>query len=113
WPLVPSLGVLIRIIKQTWVMRRLRLACAFETSGNEGSVSETQMCAGVEHGCPGRAAAASERPREVDPFDAWQSGPGDKQPPLALQIRGTPLGKRLIVDRIAPRWEHRRFCAET
>ena len=43
WLLVPRLGVLIRIDQATCVMRRMGLACSFEASGNEGSVSETQM----------------------------------------------------------------------
>src|SRR5215470_13700186 len=45
WLLVPRLGVLIRIDQATCVMRRMGLACSFETSGNEGSVSETRMVA--------------------------------------------------------------------
>ena len=46
WLLVPRLGALIRIDQATCVMRRMGLACSFETSGNDDSVSQTQMSAG-------------------------------------------------------------------
>jgi hypothetical protein len=58
--LVPHLGVLIRIDQATRVMRRLGLARSFETSGNEGSVSETQCLLGVKAAAAARPAPSSK-----------------------------------------------------
>src|SRR5215471_21466363 len=79
-------------------MRRMGLACSFETSGNEGSVSETQMSAGGQNEprhSPRRHGRSTSVSGPADPEVAG-SGLGQVLPsrPRRHRVRYTPDSRR-------------------